>query len=470
MSSEDELTEDFGESCADEDDTQSDEERAYRRNDSARYSRSTIMPLRKRKAIRGSGYSDDEEEDEAVANETSAEIIARAPNQEHFAREIADRDRARSRAYRCRGKAFFLTYPKCDVSLLDVRTHMQIIFGIDDISFMRIASEQHADGSLHRHVFVMTRDVKMFYHSGFADLKVKEKTASGHSTKIYHGNYQVARSQIKAFEYVSKKGEFVDFGTVPSSLMKKSAGKLDKVAGAIEEGASANDIRAAHPGFFLMNRKKVEDMVAIVRRERMTENLILWDTKKLEPVREALCAAGAHDSTLAVFDWLMKNINTTRKFKQKQLYLHSPPNHGKTTLVQILSKFVSVFDAPMGESFFDQFDECVHKLVFFDEFKGQHTVTFMNKFLEMSVMNIKVKGGQILRSKNIPVIIGSNLRPEEAYHKVHESEKGTDYTLGPILAGFAVRVEYVHLTEPLFGMIKFVMNAFSIVDDTLSIE
>jgi len=450
-----------------------DEERAAREEMGESYSTRGGLPPRKRAAVRGSGYSDDESQDEDSSLETSISILNRCPNQEHAAQEFAHREakrRAKPAPFRCRGKAFFLTYPQCDVPLTDILTHMQRIFGIDDIAFVRIASEKHADGSLHRHVFLTTREAKAFFSPTFADLVERIQSSSGHTTKRFHGNYQVAKSQIKSYEYVSKKGEFIDFGTVPSGLAHKSIGKLDTVATAIEGGATSKEIRDQYKGFYLMNKRKVDTMVAEYALEKAAKTTVKWDVTKLMTIRDELSVAGAHDSTLAVVDWLMKNIDQTRKFKQKQLYLVSPPNHGKTTLVQILSKFVSVFDAPMGESFFDQFDESVHKLVFFDEFKGQHTVTFMNKFLEMSVMNMKVKGSQILRTKNMPVIIGSNLMPHEAYHRVHETDRGADSTLGPILAGFAARVEVVQLTEPLFMMLKRVMTAFNIVDETLDVQ
>lgn len=96
----------------------------------------------------------------------------------------------------------------------------------------------------------------------------------------------------------------------------------------------------------------------------------------------------------------------------------------------------------MEENFFDLFDEEVHRLVVFDEFKGQHPLTFMNAFLQGDTMSIRKKGSQYLKAKNLPTIILSNYSPREAYSKVTDEKLDT----------FLVRVEVVELTAPLFAL------------------
>lgn len=67
----------------------------------------------------------------------------------------------------------------------------------------------------------------------------------------------------------------------------------------------------------------------------------------------------------------------------------------------------------------------------------------MNQFLEMSMMTIRQKGSQLLRTKNLPVIICSNLSPREAYKNVSDAT----------LTGFLARLTVVELDVALFPVL-----------------
>lgn len=67
----------------------------------------------------------------------------------------------------------------------------------------------------------------------------------------------------------------------------------------------------------------------------------------------------------------------------------------------------------------------------------------MNQFLEMTAMTIRQKGSQVFRSKNIPVVICSNLRPRDAYKNVSDAT----------MDGFMARLTVVELTVELFPVL-----------------
>lgn len=98
---------------------------------------------------------------------------------------------------------FFLTYPQSDIPFETVYHHLQ---SIKPVVWARVAHESHEDGSPHVHVAV--RFGKR--HKTSADRR--EFDILGR-----HPNVQVCRKVKDVLEYVSKGGNFQDFGLVPSS-------------------------------------------------------------------------------------------------------------------------------------------------------------------------------------------------------------------------------------------------------------
>lgn len=95
----------------------------------------------------------------------------------------------------------FLTYPHCDLPHSAIIDHLK---SIKDLAWARVCSELHEDGQPHRHVVckfisrVQSRNQRIFDVAG------------------KHPNIQPIRSISRALAYVSKDGEFTDFGAVPS--------------------------------------------------------------------------------------------------------------------------------------------------------------------------------------------------------------------------------------------------------------
>ena len=141
----------------------------------------------------------------------------------------------------------------------------------------------------------------------------------------------------------------------------------------------------------------------------MTENMATDGT----PISEEQCD---------VVEWILNNILQNRERNTKSLYIYGPTGIGKSTLIDRLSKFVQVFYMARGEDFYDLYNEEVHELAVLDEFKANKTIQWMNTWLDGSRMNLRVKGGQMLKKKNIPTIILSNYSLRYCYCNVPDEK------------------------------------------------
>lgn len=129
-------------------------------------------------------------------------------------------------------------------------------------------------------------------------------------------------------------------------------------------------------------------------------------------------AIGACSVTRQLVEWCSLNIQCKRPIKQKQLYLHGPPNTLKSSFLAILVSYCTTFEIPSQEDFLDLYPDPEPELCYFDEFKaGKLTIQWWNSFLQGSTptqpLTLKQKGKQGVKTSNPPVIIVSNYTLEE---------------------------------------------------------
>jgi len=162
----------------------------------------------------------------------------------------------------------YLTYPHCSVSketvLLNIGARLKPKYAI-------VSRELHKDGTPHLHAVIVMKKRQ----------RIRAEVLDALTGK--HGNYQSARNLHKVISYVVKDNEFVAFGiNVASYLAKRARHKstkrklCDTVAAKIREGSSLEDIDDLLPGYFMMNKRKIQDYATWVSLKRQRESKLKW--------------------------------------------------------------------------------------------------------------------------------------------------------------------------------------------------
>ena len=183
------------------------------------------------------------------------------------------------------------------------------------------------------------------------------------------------------------------YGTIPepstSTLPKRrgngTAGKqrklTDQIAESLQSGSTPVDILKQHPGFYLLSKQKVDSLHSMLLNESRKPSLKPWPAN--------LLYRGTSSSTQQLVDWCNLNMNCSRPFKQKQLYLYGPPNSRKTTFLTILREYATSVSIPTEEDWFDLYTVPEPQLCYLDEFKGQKKIQWLNEFIQGGPMLIK---------------------------------------------------------------------------------
>lgn len=125
-------------------------------------------------------------------------------------------------------QGWFLTYPKCDLSKEEVIKFLQSQDG-PLIQEYVVARELHQDGTPHIHVFVRYAS-KVTFSAHRWDL-----VSQGPPGRVFHGNYQVARSWANCQKYCQKDGDFIANFSTQAALAKRAARNKQLLEGDIRE-------------------------------------------------------------------------------------------------------------------------------------------------------------------------------------------------------------------------------------------
>ena len=311
------------------------------------------------------------------------------------------KEKRRKNTFRAEGVHWILTFPQCSISKEEA---MKNITSKENLSVKAVvvSRELHADGHYHLHIIIVLNEKLRTRRQDYWDF-VGGK----------HGDYQVIKYPKKAYAYVTKEDKDpMIFGTVPNIFLESKKSKSDIAAEMIQSSSSLQPIIQAMPGFAMLNLTKM-----IAFRSYVTN---VCSTKSLRHLDLPIKYDGDHASTLYIIEWLNGNLLTSRRFKQRQLWIYGPPNTLKTSLLIKLNEYLRVYPVPLGEDFYDTYDDDAYDLIIADEYKAQKTITFLNDFLQGGMaMNLRIKGGQIMKRKNLPAIFCSNHSISEAYHKAN---------------------------------------------------
>nr|WAE43004.1 MAG: replication associated protein [Cressdnaviricota sp.] len=307
--------------------------------------------------------------------------------------------------FRMQCKNFFLTFPQCQTTKEDALVQLKVKFPFG--KFL-VCHEKHMSGDDHLHVLVQLEK-----SINIKDCKYFDFVAG------QHGKYEPARNIRKSVEYITKKGDYVSHGIDVEAILKKEAPKSGKIAQMIADGKSVVEIDGEDKGFFMMNKRKIEEYATWVKVKKAKEEKQKW----VEFTEEQM--EGMNSSSRQIAEWLNKNLFKTRPFKQAQLYIYGPKNMGKTTLIEWLTSFANVYLMPKSESFYDLYEDSLYDLIVLDEFRAQKTIQELNSWLDGSRMPLRKKGAQSVKEKNLPIIILSNYSLEGAYSKTPDEKLDT---------------------------------------------
>jgi len=265
-----------------------------------------------------------------------------------------------------------------------------------------------------------------------------------------HGNYQPARSQFAVYNYLQKSdpaplsfGEIQKPGTTRSGRPSKGKGgtgapkesKSARYAQALLSGSlTLPEILTADPGFYMLKKRQLEEFDSACRFQQANASKLKWP--------QEWTYTGPSAETQRIAEWLSSNMNATRTLRQKQLYIHGPKEFFKTTIIELLRAFFTLYEIPEGEHFYDFYNDRTHDLSYMDEFKGQKQIQWLNQYLDGSWMTLRKKGSQCIKMRNLPVIITSNFPLEQCYAGALAKDPNKLDTLQS-------RLEVIELLQPL---------------------
>ena len=251
-----------------------------------------------------------------------------------------------------------------------------------------------------------------------------------------HCNIQTCRDYKACQIYCNKDKNVithnVDIDAVVESTKSKKGVKHETVARFVMEyPRTMEDVNRDFPGYMIQNKRKVSDYIKLVKSFG----------RPLIPYLGIGNCIGLPPATIQVASWLNNNLPPkSRPFKQSQLWLWGPSNMGKTSLRTHLSQSFKPFNVCEEDKWWSGFDPSC-EIAFFEEFNGHKTLSQMKSFIEGSEVPLAQKGEEpIVKDKNIPCIILSNMPPEEVYNKA-----STEHPLS--FQALITRLKVIHVTE-----------------------
>jgi len=239
-----------------------------------------------------------------------------------------------------------------------------------------------------------------------------------------HGNIQTCRDYSACQIYCNKDGNVITFNVdieaVVESTRTKKGVKHETVANFCrKEPRTLQQVDDKFPGYTLQHLNKISSYLKLQDERRRTTKQPYYGIDQAK----TFMLGRTNPNLVRIVGWLNQNLPpATREHKQKQLWLHGPPNVGKSRLQSQISKYLNALIVANESQWWSGMNQ--HKeIIFFDEFTGYKCLTDMKRLLDGSEFPMPIKGELPfikLESQNIPIIICSNSSPEQVYHNVKE--------------------------------------------------
>lgn len=315
---------------------------------------------------------------------------------------------------------FFVTFPQCSTDPEKVATRLQRAYGTK-IEWALIARERHRDGALHLHVALkLTNRITI--------------RSPGHFDKFTgkHGNVQRMRNSADSIRYLHKEDPSpVVIGVLPSpdEKKKKQPKITDTIAQMVLDGKDFTEIIELAPGFAMMNMTKIQNFsVLATTRTRMsmlptptkliTDWALLGNTYNGDPKPRNISwtlPSYVVIGMTAIVNWVNSKLLTGHNVHDRQLWIVGAPGIGKTSFLELLSERINTHWQAQ-EAWFDGLSPST-QMILFDEFDGKHITraTLCNVLDGIKDTRLKVRNGQYVFTRPLPVVVSSNLAPNEIW-------------------------------------------------------
>lgn len=206
--------------------------------------------------------------------------------------------------FRIDGKAFFLTYPQCDLPRHDALDLLSKKLAGHTIIYYAIAQEQHEDGNNHLHCLIILDRRKNVVNGKYFDI-------GG-----YHGNYQACRKRQHVFDYVTKSDGNCLTNMDAESLKPSSKSTRNEIGKRLMAGDTLQTLVEEYPQLLFGYLKLQADVKA-------------FESDKVVP--RALAPFLANP-----WGFLISTVSTQ---KRRNWWIYSTvPNRGKTTWAKAMVK------------------------------------------------------------------------------------------------------------------------------------
>lgn len=340
-------------------------------------------------------------------------------------------------SFRFQSKALFLTYPQCEYGLDSFVERVIEVFG-DKIEHGVACQETHEDGGKHLHAAITFRSKFQTRNPSFFDDLVDPPKHPNIMSRFEHG-------VVKAYQYVLKDGDWLpiprdwDVQAFLTSRQRKQSSKTGTIVKRIAEGATMDDIDDQFPEYVLLHQAQVQQYLFY---RTLKARRAAYAQDRGIPVHVRPADGFCSNWNLAIASWLTRNLRMTRAHRQKQLWIQSPPEMGKTSLIMMIEAHfsLSVYYWPKDEKWFDGYQDNTYDLIVLDEFRGQKMITELNQVLSGDPIPLSRRSlPPIMKRQNLPVIIMSNFLPESCFCKCMPSQ------LAPLLS----RLDIIECDGPI---------------------